>query len=253
MITEKQSIKCEVVYSDETKQHRLQWSQIWDKNKPIACVIMLNPCAADCLIYDTTTYLVQNNIASLEKYGGVHIVNIYSKLTSKLNLRWDSDEELNDPDNDTYIKKCAAESEIVVCAWGTGAITNKRVLARAKSVVAMLKPFSKKLYVITDGAELRGVHALTPAVRNQWILKPFEARDLEVAVKTKVTKTTTDTDADEDDGGTDVTKAEEKASDKNLMPTDGGDDADDGSAVVEDEEKSNAGTDGDENEASNES
>lgn len=184
MKTEKETIRCEAIFSDD-HTHRYSWKQVWNKDKPLACVIMLNPCMADCLIYDTTSYLVQNNIASLETYGGVEILNIYSKITSKLNLRWDSDEDLNGSDNDTYIKKAAAECDIVILAWGTGAITNTRVLGRVKKVIEMLKPFHNKLYVITDGEEKRAVHPLTPAVRSEWILEPFNASDIEPAVKAK--------------------------------------------------------------------
>lgn len=187
MITEKETIKCEAVFNEE-RTHRFLWKQVWNKDKPLACVIMLNPCAADCLIYDTTTYLCVNNIASLEIYGGVEIVNIYSKLTSKLNLRWESDEELNCSENDTYIRKSAAECETVILACGLGAITNKRVQQRVKDVLEQLKPFSKKLYVITDGEEMRAVHPLTPQVRTNWCLEPFEAKDIKPVVKPKTVK-----------------------------------------------------------------
>ena len=191
MSIEKTVIKCEVVFDDlEPHQHRFMWKRIWDKDKPLACVLMLNPANADCLIYDTTSYLVQNNIASLDTYGGVAIVNIYSKITSKLNLRWDSDEELNDSENNTYIKNAAAECDIVILAWGTGALTNKRVLGRIKDVLELLKPFSKKLHVITDGDEMRAVHPLTPAVRNEWILEQFEAKDIEPTVKSNMAEGT---------------------------------------------------------------
>jgi len=204
MINEKETVKCEAVFNDD-RTHRFLWKQVWNKDKPLACVVMLNPCAADCIIYDTTTYLVVNNIASLETYGGVEIVNIYSKLTSKLNLRWDSDEELNDSDNDTYIKKAAAECDTVVLAWGTGAITNKRVLERVKDVLAELKPFAKKLYVITDGDEMRAVHPLTPQVRNTWVLEPFKASDIEVPVKPRVTKPKSiETEEQADDNSSDA-------------------------------------------------
>ena len=184
MITEKETIKCEAVFNEE-RTHRYLWKQVWNKDKPLACVVMLNPCAADCLIYDTTTYLVVNNIASMDRFGGAEIVNIYSKLTSKLNLRWDSDEELNGSDNDTYIQKAAAECDTVILAWGTGALTNKRVLNRVKDVLELLETCSNKLHVITDGDEMRSVHPLTPAVRNEWILQPFRTSDIEPRCKTK--------------------------------------------------------------------
>ena len=194
MITEKETVKCEAVFNEE-RTHRYLWKQVWNKDKPLACVVMLNPANADCLIYDTTSYLVQNNIARLDTYGGVVIVNIYSKITSKLNLRWDSDEELNDSENDTYIKKAATECDIVILAWGTGALTNKRVLERVKDVLELLKPFTKKMFVITDGDEMRAIHPLTPAVRAHWVLSPFQPSDFATDTPSKRVKKQPETDS----------------------------------------------------------
>ena len=91
MIPEKETLKCEAVFNEE-RTHRYLWKRVWNKDKPLACVIMINPCMADCIVMDTTTYLVVNNIASLEEYGGVEIVNLYSILTTKLNFKQNSDE-----------------------------------------------------------------------------------------------------------------------------------------------------------------
>ena len=182
MITEKETVKCEAIFNEE-RTHRYLWRRVWSKDKPCACVVMINPCVADCLIMDTTTYLVVNNIARLEDFGGVEIVNLYSKITNKLELRWNSDEDLTDGSNNSYIKKSAAECDTVILAWGTGVLNNKRVLGRINDVLEQLKPFSKKLHVITDGDEVRAVHPLAPAVRNQWILETFEPKDIQPAEK----------------------------------------------------------------------
>ena len=86
MITEKTTIKCECVYND-TRTHRLSWRRVWDKEKPMACVIMINPNMSDSIVTDRTTRLVENNICRLESYGGVCIVNLFSLLTPKLQAR----------------------------------------------------------------------------------------------------------------------------------------------------------------------
>ena len=166
MITEKDTIKCEVVY-DDLKQHRLLWKQVWDVKKPLACVVMINPCQASTVITDTTTYLVVNNIANLGDYGGVTIVNLFSLLTPK--LHFSSPAILNDKDNDSYIKKAAEEASVVILAWGRGADTNLKIAERARQVVAMLEPQKEKLRVISDG-ERMGMHPLTPALRSRWLL-----------------------------------------------------------------------------------
>lgn len=171
MITEKDTIKCEAIFNDE-RTHRFLWKQVWNKDKPLACVIMLNPCMADTLITDTTTYLVVNHIAGLEKYGGVEIVNLYSMLTNKLDFRWNSDEMLNDQENDTYIKKSAEAGEIIILGWGTGAAANQRVASRIEAVMDLLKDHADKMHIISDGNR-KGIHPLTPTARAQWILEKY--------------------------------------------------------------------------------
>lgn len=173
MLNEKDTIRCESVFNDE-RTHRFLWKRVWDKDKPIACVIMLNPCIADNIVTDTTTSLVVNNIARLEEYGGVNIVNLFSLLTSKLNFRWNSDEDLNDPENNNYIKKAALESDVIILAWGKSADSNQRIAARAEHVVAMLAEYRDKMMVITDG-DKKSIHPLTPSCRNYWELLPFSS------------------------------------------------------------------------------
>ena len=174
MITEKDTIKCEAIFNED-RTHRYLWKRVWDKDKPTATVIMLNPCLADNIITDTTTSLVVNNIARLEEYGGVLIVNLFSLLTGKLNFRWNSDEDLNSEDNDAYIKKAAEESKTVILAWGKSADTNQRIEERVNQVLALLTPYTDKLKVITDG-ERDGLHPLTPALRRLWQLMPYDTK-----------------------------------------------------------------------------
>ena len=175
MITDKDVIKCESVFSDD-RMHRFLWKRVWNKDKPMTAVIMLNPCHADNIMVDTTTALVVNNIARLEHYGGVQIVNLFSQLTPKLNFRWNSPAELNDPQNDSYILKAAEECQLVILAWGKGADSNANIEERAIEVINLLQKYKEKLFVISDGSR-SGLHPLTPALRNGWILKPFIAKE----------------------------------------------------------------------------
>ena len=172
MLTEKDTIKCESIFNDD-RTHRFLWKRVWDGKKPLLTVVMLNPCHADNIITDTTTALVVNNVARLEKYGGVGIVNLYSLLTTKLNFRWNDDTDLNHEDNDSYIKKAAEESKTVLLAWGKSAATNQRIEERANKVLELLKPYEQKLALITDG-ERTGLHPLTPALRNHWEIVPYK-------------------------------------------------------------------------------
>lgn len=172
MLTEKETIKGEAIFNDE-RTHRFVLRRTWNKSKPQAMVVMLNPCDADSVICDTTTFLVINNIARLEEFGGVTIVNLFSLLTSKLSFKWSPDEELNLPENDDYIKKAVEESSKVILAWGRAVDTNRRIEERAMHVLNLLLPYREKLFLIFDGDRV-GLHPLTPAIRNRWILEHFD-------------------------------------------------------------------------------
>ena len=169
MITEKDTIKCEAVFNDD-KTHRFLWKRVWNKDKPLACVISLNPCLSDNIVTDTTTSLIVNNIAKLGDFGGVSIVNLFSLLTPKLQMRWARDIDINDYGNDTYIKKAADEASIVILAWGKGAELNVRITNRANQVIELLSEHKEKLKVISDGKR-KGCHPLTPSLRSNWILE----------------------------------------------------------------------------------
>ena len=174
MITEKNTIKAEAIY-DETHQHRLWWSHTWDKQKPMACIITLHPSISDTILMDTTTFLCVNGVRKLEDegYGGVIIVNLFSLLTPKLQMRWARDIDINHLENDNYIKTAAQGSSKIIFAWGRGA-NNVRILKRAKQVVELLSEHKEKFCVISDGKR-KLLHPLTPECRNMtWLLEPFD-------------------------------------------------------------------------------
>ena len=170
MITEKDTIKCEAVYNED-KTHRLLWKRVWNKEKPMACIIMINPCQADTILTDTTTYLVVNNIARLGDFGGVTIVNLFSLLTPKLHFRSESD--VNDHSNDHYIKKAAEEASVVILAWGKAASSHAKIYRRARQVIDLLEDPKEKFRIISDGVR-EGCHPLTPSIRAQWLLVPAD-------------------------------------------------------------------------------
>ena len=172
MLIQKDSIKCESIFTDDMK-HRVYWKRVWNKDKPLVCLIMINPCISDNIVADSTTNLVTNNVARLENYGGVIIVNLFSILTNKLHMRWSREIDINDYDNDNYIKKAADEAEIIVLAWGKGAELNARIKNRSEQVLRLLKKHKDKLRVISDGNR-SGIHPLTPSCRAKWTLEPFE-------------------------------------------------------------------------------
>ena len=150
MITEKDTIKCEAIFND-ARTHRYLWKRVWDKDNPTVSVIMLNPCLSDNIVTDTTTSLVVNNVAKLEEFGGVEILNLFSKLTTKLRFADDSETDINDDENDDYIVKSVSASSKTILAWGKAASTNKVIEERATQVINLLEPYKDKLYMISDG------------------------------------------------------------------------------------------------------
>lgn len=168
MITDKNSIKCEAVFND-SRTHRYLWRRVWDKDKPTIAIIMLNPCLSDTVVTDTTTSLVVNNVAKLQDYGGVEILNLYSKLTNKIKFAEESDEELNDTANDEFIVKTVAASSKTILAWGKASNSNTRIEERAAQILTLLEKHKDKLFMISDGERI-GLHPLTPSVRGNWSL-----------------------------------------------------------------------------------
>lgn len=172
MLTEKDTIKCESIFNDD-HTHRFLWRRMWDKDKPLACVIMLNPCISNNILLDLTSCLVLNNVARLEEYGGVIVVNLYSKLTSKLCTKWFAPEELNDPVNDSYIRRAAEDSDIVIAAWGKSGENNQQIAERVEEVLGVLGGLENKIHYIADCGGRVGIHPLTPSIRDEWFLVPL--------------------------------------------------------------------------------
>jgi len=133
---------------------------------------MLNPNSNDTLDSDLTSILVQNNIVKLG-YGSIRIVNLYSYVTTKLQFKWQSDEELTDEDNDTIIKQSADSSDTVILAWGSISDNNKRVSKRIEAILESIISNKDKFRYISDGKKT-GLHPLTPSIRKEWKLVPYE-------------------------------------------------------------------------------
>ena len=172
MKTVRNNISIECKYSNDRK-HRYLYRRTWDENKPEAMVIMINPASSEHLIMDLTTMLAINNLSKLG-FGSISIVNLYSFITHKINVRWYGEDELNGPDNDSEICKAAEKAERIIIAWGTFGHTTQRVAARKEAVISMLHNHKGKFACITDSEGRNGLHPLTPSVRNNWILKEVD-------------------------------------------------------------------------------
>ena len=172
MKTENTTIKSKALFSDDGK-HRLLLNKTWNKEGKSAAIIMINPNTADTVTMDLTTMLVMNNLNDLG-FGSVSILNLYSMITGKLNLRFNSDDDLIDKDTDKIITQCAEMSDAVIIAWGSAGNTSQRVKNRKKQLLEQLKPFADKLYKIGE----KGYHPLTPIIRTHWELVPYDLREV---------------------------------------------------------------------------
>lgn len=166
MKTERSTIKTEAVFT-QNHTHRLLLRKVWDNDKPVASVIMISPHTADTFCLDSTTMYTLNNLYTLG-YGRANLLNLYTRICDRLSLRFNSDEDLLDPQNDEMILKCAAESDDIIIAWGSSGHNSQRVRDRQAELLEKLKNYPLK--IITDGGEI-AYHPLSVRVRTKWILK----------------------------------------------------------------------------------
>ncbi len=117
---------------------------------------------------DLTTQLIMNKISEIDEYGAIYFVNLYSNITTPINLK--HIENSHDKHTDIHIMKAVKESDEVILAWG--AYAKKPVVeARVNEVLEMLKPHNKKVKRLINSATNEIMHPLNPKARNKWILK----------------------------------------------------------------------------------
>jgi hypothetical protein len=169
MQTDKAVVKTETVFSDD-RRRRYVLRKEWDSKKPKTTIIMTNPSTADMLMMDYTTLYIMNNIVRLD-FGSIDIVNLTSKMTTKLDVKKDLEVE---EENFITICKSAEKADKVIFAWGKLGENNKRVREIQDLLLDRLKPFQEKLCVIACQSGESGFHPLAPQIRFSWILKKYE-------------------------------------------------------------------------------
>jgi len=165
---QRSTIKTEVHFSEDG-EHRYLLKKEWDKKKKKAMVVMINPSSADSMLIDHTTMYVINNLSKLD-FGSVDIVNMFSKIEVRLNLK-QRIEELVGEANDNYIEKSAAKADAIIIAWGRTGERNGNIKERKQKILNMLKVHKDKIYEISDSKGSKSFHPLAPQVRNYWELK----------------------------------------------------------------------------------
>ena len=187
LLIEKVLLKTETVFSDD-RRNRYLLRKEWDAKKPRATIIMTNPSAADLMTMDYTTLYILNNISKLD-FGAVDIVNLSSRITTKLNASEDLGLDI-EKENAEFILKSAEKSDKIIIAWGKIGDNNKKVRAVQNELLTILKPFKDKLFCIASSEDGdSGFHPLAPQIRFQWVLKAFTPPVL--PEQTEKNKTTT--------------------------------------------------------------
>ncbi|MEB8070769.1 MULTISPECIES: DUF1643 domain-containing protein [Staphylococcus] len=166
-----QNIQCiletEAVFSDDN-QHRYLLKKMWDKDKKVISVITCYPNFEGTKKLDLTTQLILNKIFEMEDFGSIIFVNLYSNITTPINLK--HLENSCDKHTDIQIMKAVKESDEVILAWG--AYAKKPVVeARVNEVLEMLKPHKKKVKRLMNPATNEIMHPLNPKARQKWVLK----------------------------------------------------------------------------------
>ena len=164
-MTQKNTIRTEVVGND-TNRYLLRIE--WDKTAPSALVIMLQASKTNGISFDRSTNYCLSNLTRLG-YGGVSIVNLFSNLNGEIG-------EADEAENLKVIGSALENVDEIIYAAGTGRDCNKKVIARKKKVMTLLKESGKKLLCIADSEGKQFYHPLCPKVAT-WILSEFEVTD----------------------------------------------------------------------------
>ena len=109
-------VKGKAVFGGPRDCYRYRLSRTWDKKKPHAMFVMMNPSTADPLVDDPTVAKC-GRFARAWGYGGIYVGNTFAyRATDKKHLRLVADPI--GPDNDKHLVAMAKASHIVVFAYG---------------------------------------------------------------------------------------------------------------------------------------
>lgn len=131
----------------------LLW-RCWERSRPVANFLMLNPSTADELRLDPSCTRARN-YAERWGYGGVLITNIFAwRATDPEEMKAARDPV--GPENDSAIVHAARGAAIVVCAWGN----HGRFLGRSAAITARLRANGIRLHALRVNAGGEPAHPL---------------------------------------------------------------------------------------------
>nr|DAP46783.1 MAG TPA: Protein of unknown function (DUF1643) [Caudoviricetes sp.] len=171
MTTERATIKCESIFSDDSL-HRYSLSKIWDKTLPISNVITIAPSEDYNITSDMTTNIICNNMKLLGM-GGFILTNLISKIGVDVKKVKFSDDLWNN-ETDKILLDMANKADNIIIAWGKFTAARKDFSVREKSVLELLDIHRGKIFCIKDNRGRTNLHPLTPTVRHGFILSGYE-------------------------------------------------------------------------------
>jgi len=137
-------IKSKAIMSNNNK-YRYRLTRIWNDNKEIVGLIMLNPSKANVLKMDNTIMNISNYLID-RNYGGMDVVNLYSYMVTKPKNLTEREQEFEDV-NDKYIDEVVNERCMTIIAWGSD---NNEYKTRKREVENLIISYSSKLKCFKD-------------------------------------------------------------------------------------------------------
>ncbi|KJL02518.1 DUF1643 domain-containing protein [Priestia aryabhattai] len=149
-------IKSEAEFSkDESATHRYLLKKVWDEEKSIVTIIMLNPRKeTDALYLDKSVMLFMNYCIS-KNFGGFYIVNLFSyRCNSESKLKAIDYDKRYDQQTDKWIRHAVNNSVKLYIGWGSNNNRKKRI----KQIQEMLRECNDIDIVKLNTVDDREVH-----------------------------------------------------------------------------------------------
>ena len=169
MITKEHTLKTTAIYSDNQK-YRYSLTKVWDKDKPKAMFIGINPSDATELLMDKTVMNLMNHLIS-NGYGMVEIVNLFayrSKEQDGLINRDDKFEKVNMQ----YVRQALRGSELIIVGWGRDAEKKAKYRSALNTIKKEIFPFKDRVKCFQDKKENVNCH-LSVGYSDEWSLVSY--------------------------------------------------------------------------------
>lgn len=150
-------------FSSDRKYRYALW-RIWDKEKPLAMFIGLNPSTANETNNDPTIRSV-GRICKNNSYGGFYMMNCFAYITSDPKLL--KHNPMSDEWNNNMLTVIASKCKDIVFAWGNFSVVKET--GRDKELAEMF-PKAKALFINKNGSPKHPLYC-----KDNTVLIPFKA------------------------------------------------------------------------------